>query len=106
MKKVVVALCSVIVIFASNMLMPMSVLAEEHACNHEYSIEIQGTYNGSYTHPYLIENGSQGPVYGTCYVTYTCDCIYLECHLCGHVDYGHPLNCHNYRNYVHSNCGQ
>lgn len=81
MKKVIVALCSGMVVFACNMLLPMSVLAEERACNHEYSIEVPGTY--------------------------TCDCIYLECHLCGHVDYSHPLNCHNYRNYVHSaNCGQ
>ena len=105
MKKIIMVLCVAASIFLCNAFLAETVYAEDRLCTtHTLNAEVPGTYQGSYNHPYVI-NTSSGPNYETCHVTYTCDCIYLRCTVCGYID-DHPYNCHNYRNYVHSACGQ
>ena len=108
MKKTIIALCTVMIIFACNLLTSVPVCAEERNCGH--NSYVSGAYldpNSIYytysTHPYKIGDGITGPIYGTCHIS-TCHGVkYPQCSICGDVDYNHPQECWLY--VQHENCG-
>ena len=102
MKKIIIALCSVAILFIVNMMAPAIVFAGENECSHvlNATYEVPGIQTETHPHQYLIENGENGPVYGTCTVTSTYQLYYQRCTLCGYIDYSHPHK--NYLSSVHS----
>lgn len=107
MKKRLMALCTVFLILSYNMLMTANVCAETRECTkHEYTLtyldpsSVTCTYS---SHPYVIYNGSTGPIYGTCHMHVYNGVQYPQCHICWSVDYSHPQAVHLYTQ--HDNCG-
>ena len=72
--------CVITAFFACNMLMPMSVNAAQNACPpHTFSATHEGSeIDFLYSHQYLIENGEQGPVWGSCRVDKEYRVLYLS----------------------------
>ena len=107
MRKVILAVCAAVVIFSCNMLTPMVASAAQNACPpHTMSATHAGTMvRFAYSHQYVIENGDDGPVYGTCSVYCRYDEVYLRCPLCGFIDYDHPVSSVFLEVDHHSACG-
>ncbi|MCR4599741.1 MAG: hypothetical protein K5678_12005 [Acetatifactor sp.] len=94
MKKGVLAVCTLATVLACGLLTPVTARAEERGCNcnHSMTTLIDGTWVTNYSHQYLIENGANGPVYGSCHVHNVNSCQYVQCLICGYVDYNHRYN--------------
>ena len=106
MRKVILAVCAAVVIFSCNMLTPLTVSAAMNSCPpHTMSATHSGTMYRTYSHPYLVANGPNGPVYDTCYVLGLYDEVYLRCPLCGFIDYDNPVSSVLIRIVSHSACG-
>ncbi|MBR3509000.1 MAG: hypothetical protein IKO03_09595 [Lachnospiraceae bacterium] len=105
MKKAILAICTAAVIFTCNMLIPMSVSAEERGCNcnHSMTTLIDSTWEEDYSHQYWIKDGHYGPIYGSCYVHNEGTCQYVKCLICGYVDYNHKYNV-QVTSSTHSSC--
>lgn len=94
MKKTLIALCTAVVIFACNVLTPATVCAAENGgcTSHTYGTATTGVKHVFLSsHQYLIENGPDGPIYGTCYVYHVYYGAYPQCTTCGALDYDHPV---------------
>jgi len=105
MKKIIVALCSAMVIFACNMLMPVSVCAEERSCSHQ----MYGSHTTNYdillsTHPVYTGDGPTGPLYETCQIRKMIYTVHPKCQLCGYIDYGYVLETWDEIFHVNINC--
>ena len=86
MRKIMIALCSVAVIFACDILIPISVHAQGKSCNHD----MNGQYIVEetvflYSHQILIHNGDWGPEYDNCEVKKKYTYVYPRCSKCGYV---------------------
>ena len=64
---------------------------------------IDGLWETDYAHQYLIYNGPDGPVYGSCNVHNVNTCQYVMCTLCRYVDYNHRYNV-QFVSSTHSSC--
>ncbi len=108
MKRNVIALCMAVMIVACSILIPETACAAEKisrvSCLVHHFHSIPGNCYTYSSHPYLMENGLQGPVYGTCQITQFCSCYYDECVVCGYIDYSHPQQIH-VESVTHSACG-
>lgn len=105
MRKILLALCSAMMIFTFSMLTPSTVSAAENGCNpHVYNATYEGYFSAHYTHQYLLYNGPDGPVYGICNVTHLYYGNYPRCTQCGYIDYYHP-NWQNDLGITHDSCG-
>lgn len=93
MKKTMVALCSALVICMCNMLMPATVYAEESSCTrHMLNLVYERTYTTTMSsHPLLLYNGPDGPVYDTCHIQNHYKDTYPKCSVCGYVDLNYQL---------------
>ena len=106
MKKAVLAICATMVIFSCSALTPVTVNAARNACPPHvwYLTEEASDFVFIYSHQYLIENGAQGPVWGTCRVYREDKVIHPKCAACGTVDYSTELSRTPY--YMHHwDCG-
>ena len=103
MKKTMMALCSAIIILASSLLTPASVCAVERSCAHEYNSTVSGFCYTHSSHPYVVNNGVNGPEYGTCHITVFNSCEYFKCWKCDYVNYSNPINLH-YVSESHDSC--
>lgn len=107
MKKTIIALCTAISIFSYNMLIPITVHAQERDCgHHSYTLtylDPSSVYYISSSHQYLEGNGANGPIYGTCHIKAYHGIRYPQCSICWDVDYSHPQDVYMYAE--HENCG-
>lgn len=105
MKKVMIALSFAMVIFASNMWMPATVYAKEESGCKEHMLNL--VYERSYStpvssHPILLYNGPDGPVYDTCHVRNHYKDTHPKCSVCGYVDLDYRLT-HELMSVEHDN---
>ena len=103
MKKAILAVCAAVVFLACTMLTTVTVGAVDRSCNHVMNSEIDGIWETSYTHPYMIDDPQSGSIYGTCHVRNVNFCRYSKCSLCGYVEYNHPTNIQVVES-VHDSC--
>ena len=101
-----IILCSVALILACNLLTPVTVCAEGTECSHTFNATVTVVRSEfQYSHQYVIKNGPNGPVYGTCYVYKYYEDSYPRCTKCGYVDEGNLLGT-VYTSTKHSDCKQ
>ena len=103
MKKTLVVLCSVVLILTYNFMVPLTVSAAD-CPPHVFSLTHEGPRHTNSSHQYKVSDGSNGPIYGTCYTTINYYGCYPRCSKCGYIDYAN----YYWENYVgtyHSACG-
>ena len=88
MKLIIVACLTMVFVLAP---VKYSFAAENSCPPHAYSATHEG-YRHVFlsSHPYLIENGINGPDYGTCYIYHDYYGLYPRCVNCGNIDYSNP----------------
>ena len=107
MKRIITGMCTALAVFACFTLMPVTAFAEETRCTHTAFLvdayQDDTLHVNAYQHQYVVENGPNGPIYGTCYAYYHYYCWYPVCQICGYIDYNHPHEIPLYTE--HCNCG-
>ncbi len=106
MRRAILAICAAAIIFACNMLTPMTVRAEERGCPpHAFGGYCEGYKDETlYVHQYLIDNQSGMPNWGSCRVYKRYREKYNICSTCGYIDYANPYYSAEYAIY-HESCG-
>ncbi len=106
MRKMVLAICTTIIVFACGILTPVTVRAEGRGCvNHTFNATHDGYQNITISnHPYVISNEPGGPNYGTCYIYKVIKTIYPRCTACGYIDYANPYSSSDFA-IMHTHCG-
>lgn len=105
MKKIVMALCSAMLILACSLLTPSSVCAAERSCTHEFNSIVGNQFC------YLHSDHTYYSYYNGVYTSHPChivnfgSCEFLKCGKCDYVDTTNPINFHSI-SITHSACGQ
>lgn len=104
MKKVILALCSAVVILTCSMLTPLVAQAEERGCTEHMLDQV---YERTYTvtlsvHEIFVYDDPTGPVYDTCHVKGEYKDTHPKCSVCGYVDFNYRLT-HVQLRYWHDN---
>ena len=101
MRKMVLTICTTIIVFACGILTPVTVRAEGRGCvNHTFNATHDGYHNVTIsTHPYEHNN-----TMATCRIYKVIKTVYPRCTVCGYIDYEHPYSSSDFA-IMHANCG-